>query len=224
MSKIKYFIQKLLAIALGQPITSFRGGGKSIGYSLVGSEFANSNVGKNTNIVAPYFMHSVTLGDYSYIAKNSSIANCSIGKFCSIGPNFCCGLGLHPTNGISTHPMFYSTAKQNGMTLVEKNTFEETKQTTIGNDVFIGANVTILDGVTIGDGAVIGAGAVVTKNIPPYAVAVGVPAEVKKYRFSKAKIDQLLKFQWWNWDEERLKVIAEKEFDGEIEDFGNKFA
>ena len=52
----------------------------------------------------------------------------------------------------------------------------------IGSDVWIGAGVKILKGVKIGDGAVIGAGSVVTKNIPPYAVAVGVPAKVIKYR------------------------------------------
>lgn len=77
--------------------------------------------------------------------------------------------------------------------------------------VFIGANVTILDGVTIGDGAVIGAGAVVTKDIPPYAVAVGVPAEVKKYRFDEKTIQKLLASQWWN-HEELLPEIAKREF------------
>lgn len=53
---------------------------------------------------------------------------------------------------------------------------------TIGNDVWIGANATILKGVYIGDGAVIGAGSVVTKNIPEYAIAVGNPAKVIKFR------------------------------------------
>lgn len=53
---------------------------------------------------------------------------------------------------------------------------------TIGNDVYIGARVTILPGVNIGDGAVIGAGAVVTKDIPSYAIAVGIPAKVVAYR------------------------------------------
>lgn len=50
----------------------------------------------------------------------------------------------------------------------------------IENSVWIGANAVILDGVSIGLGAVIGAGAVVTKDIPPYSVAVGVPARVIK--------------------------------------------
>ena len=49
---------------------------------------------------------------------------------------------------------------------------------TIGEDVWLGAGVSVLGGVTIGDGCVIGAGAVVTKNVPPYSVALGVPAVV----------------------------------------------
>lgn len=52
----------------------------------------------------------------------------------------------------------------------------------IGSDCWIGAKVTILDGTTIGNGAVIAAGAVVTKDIPDFAVVVGVPARVVKYR------------------------------------------
>ncbi len=50
----------------------------------------------------------------------------------------------------------------------------------IGNDVWIAAGVNILHKVKIGNGAVIGAGAVVTKDIPPYAIAAGVPAKVIK--------------------------------------------
>ena len=53
---------------------------------------------------------------------------------------------------------------------------------TIGDDVWIGRRVMIMPGVTIGNGCVIGAGAVVTKDIPPYSVAGGVPAKVLKSR------------------------------------------
>jgi len=52
------------------------------------------------------------------------------------------------------------------------------KKTTIGHDVWLGSSVIVLGGVTVGDGAVVGAGAVVSKDIPGYSIAVGVPAKV----------------------------------------------
>lgn len=58
----------------------------------------------------------------------------------------------------------------------------ETGKISIGEDVWLGTYVIVLPGVTIGRGSVIGAGAVVTKDIPPYSIAVGVPAKVIKKR------------------------------------------
>lgn len=173
----------------------------------------NVILGNNTKIYTPSHIHNTEIGDYTYIAKNSHISLSKIGKFCSIGPNVICGWGIHPLHGISTHPMFFSTLKQNGMTLSDINKVEERKPITIGNDVFIGANVTILDGVTIGNGAVIGAGAVVSKDIPPYAVAVGCPIKIIKYRFSKEVIKKLEDIKWWDFDDESLKDVEQNEFD-----------
>lgn len=176
----------------------------------------NVKVGKNVKLYPIYNIYNSTIGDYTYIAQNSIISMTSIGKFCSIGPNLVCGWGIHPTNGISTAPMFYSTMCQNGMSLSTEDKITERKPITIGNDVFIGANVTILDGVTIGDGAVIGAGSVVSKDIPPYAVAVGCPIRIIKHRFSQEQIDKLLKIEWWNFKEEKLKDIEEHFWDVNI--------
>jgi serine acetyltransferase len=77
----------------------------------------------------------------------------------------------------------------------------------IGNDVWIGANAFINTSSchSIGDGAIIGAGAVVTHDVPPYAVVVGVPARILKYRFSPEQIDILLRIKWWSRKEEWLK-------------------
>lgn len=205
---LNYFIQKLFGRWLSTPEIP---DGKTTGFSLVRSEKYQTNKGKFVKIVPPFFLHKVEVGDYSVLAYNAHAANVNIGKFCSIGPNFCCGLGLHPTNGISSSAMFYSTSKLNGMTLSKEDKYEETKQTIIGNDVYIGANVFVLDGVTISDGAVIGAGAVVTKDIPPYAIAVGVPAKVVKYRFDEETIKVLLEKQWWNGTETDMQQV-EKHF------------
>ncbi|ESU23923.1 isoleucine patch superfamily acetyltransferase [Flavobacterium saliperosum S13] len=169
--------------------------------------------GNLTKLHPPYTILHSKIGKGTYISANSKMANTTIGKFCSIGPNLVCGWGIHPTNGISTSPYFYSIAKQNGSTIATKNLTEERKPIVIGNDVFIGANVTILDGVTIGDGAVIGAGAVVSKNIPDYAIAVGCPIQVKKYRFTKEQIVKLKDMAWWDFDDEKLKEINTLFFD-----------
>ncbi|MFH1139175.1 MAG: acyltransferase [Pseudomonadota bacterium] len=52
----------------------------------------------------------------------------------------------------------------------------------IEDNVWLGAGVKVLDGVTIGTGSIIGAGSVITNDIPPYSVAMGVPAVIKKNR------------------------------------------
>lgn len=158
-------------------------------------------------------LYNSIIGNYTYIAENSIINNTIIGKFCSIGPNLISGWGIHPTDGISTHPMFYSSRKQNGMTLSSVDKIEELLTISIGNDVFIGMNVIILDGVTIGDGAVIGAGAVVSKNIPPYAIAVGSPIKIISYRFNEEIIGKLLNIKWWNFNDEDLSLIEKHFFD-----------
>ncbi|MCG8699019.1 MAG: antibiotic acetyltransferase, partial [Bacteroidales bacterium] len=74
-----------------------------------------------------------------------------------------------------------------------------------------------LDGVQIEDGAVIGAGAVVVSDIPKYAIAVGVPAKVVKYRFDEETTKQLMNTEWWNYSFNKLKNVAENQFN--IKDF-----
>ncbi|MBT8376655.1 MAG: CatB-related O-acetyltransferase [Bacteroidia bacterium] len=172
-----------------------------------------SYLGKQVKLYVRARLNNSIVGSYTYVSENAIINNTVIGKFCSIGPNFISGWGLHPTEGISSHPMFYSNAKQNGMTLVTSNKFNETKSIQIGNDVFIGMNVVVLDGITIGNGAIIGAGSVVSKDIPPYAIAAGNPIKIMKYRFDKDIINKLLKIQWWNFNSDQLHLVEKYFYD-----------
>jgi acetyltransferase-like isoleucine patch superfamily enzyme len=151
----------------------------------------------------------------TYIAEGTSVGFTEIGAFCSIGPNVSLGgLGWHPTDRLSTHPVFYSSRLQAGTTFVEQgNEFDNEKElphTKVGNDVWIGAGCIVLDGVTIGDGAIVAAGAVVTKNVPPYAIVGGVPANVIRYRFDIDTITALLKWRWWELSNDELQPMAAK--------------
>ena len=149
-----------------------------------------------------------SIGAYSYVSHHTEIFRARIGKFCSIGPGCRIGLGTHPTDHISTSPVFFSTREQTGISFVSKDLFEESQEITIGNDVWVGANSVILDGVEIGTGAIIAAGAVVTRDVDPYAIVGGVPATRRRMRFSEAQIQHLLRSQWWDWDPEKLSRHA----------------
>lgn len=94
----------------------------------------------------------------------------------------------------------------------------------IGNDVWIGKNAKILAGVTlagvtIGNGAIIGAHAVVTKDVPPYAIFVGNPAQLVRYRFDNQVVFKLLSIAWWNWPGEEIAKIMPLLLSNNIDSF-----
>lgn len=216
MRKIKNFIFKLLRSYILRLVPEVNLLSKDNGNEyILKSSISNSKIGNKSKLYPVYHIIDSSIGDYTYISINSFISKTIIGKFCSIGPNFLCGWGIHPLNGLSTSPMFYSTNKQNGESITTLDKIEERKEIKIGNDVFIGANVTVLDGVTIGDGAVIGAGAVVSKDIPPYAICVGCPIKITGYRFEKEVINKLLSIKWWEWEDTQLSKIETYFFDVE---------
>lgn len=187
---------------------------------LISNDF-RSKISRKARLYKPYHLNNVTVGDYTYILPKSWISMASIGKFCSIGPRFHCGGGIHPIDGISTSPMFYSTSRINGSSLSSTNKAVERKTVVIGNDVFIGMNVTVLDGVTIGDGAVVGAGCIVSKDVPSFAVVVGNPMRIIRYRFSEKIRTKLIDIKWWEFDENELSEVEKNFFD--IEKFIKRF-
>ena len=157
------------------------------------------------------------IGEHTYVVPGSVIVDSRtrIGKFCSIAKNVSIGTLMHPLHTLTTHPVSYAgeTDKTDKLRILPENRieFQNTTPVRIGNDVWIGLNAVVMDGVTIGDGAVIGAGAVVTKDIPPYAIAVGVPARVIKYRFEPEIIARLLKTRWWDRPPEVIERLPLKD-------------
>lgn len=146
-------------------------------------------------------LNNSTIGRYTSVGRGSKINYSDIGSFCSISWDSTIGATSHPVNRITTHAFPY--VPYAGQFVAERT--QEIKKTRIGNDVWIGANSVILPGVNISDGAVIGAGSVVTKDVPPYGIVAGVPAQLIRYRFEEATIKQLLRLQWWKWPREKIQ-------------------
>lgn len=164
-----------------------------------------SKIENNTAIYSHSYLLNVLIGRFSYVAEKCQLSHTKFGSFCSVGPHLISGYGEHPTDFVSINPVFYSSLKQCGVSFSDKDYFEEIKEISIGNDVWIGARVFIRDGVKIGHGAIIAAGAVVVKDVPDYAIVGGVPARIIRFRFPEEVIEELLNIQWWNWSEEKLR-------------------
>jgi acetyltransferase-like isoleucine patch superfamily enzyme len=152
--------------------------------------------------------HNVEIGMYSFggcfDVKNME-SNTKIGRFCSFAKGVRILNANHPLECKSTHPFFYSR----GLGYVEKDS-TPCYSISIGNDVWLGYGAIIAPRVQkIGDGAVIGAGSVVTKDVPDFAVVVGNPGKVIKYRFSEQTIRKLKQERWWDKDIDDLQTHLE---------------
>lgn len=164
---------------------------------------------------------NISAGDYSYyddpdtpesFQKNNVLYHydfvgdrLDIGKFCALGTGtkFIMNGANHRMDGPSTFPFpIFGGAWAEHMTLL--GDLPSHGDTHIGNDVWFGYKSLIMPGVTIGHGAIVASGSVVTKDIPPYAVVGGSPAQIIRYRFETDKIEQLLELAWWDWPIEKI--------------------
>ena len=171
----------------------------------------NSSIGEYVDLFPHTTLFESSIDDYSYIAGNGHVIYSTIGKFCSIANSTVINPGNHPQWRVTMHHSTYRR-KQYGFDIKDDEEFFKWRKDDachLGHDIWIGHGAIILAGVKIGTGAVIGAGAVVSKDIPEYGVAVGVPAKVIKKRFSDDIIGKLLISEWWNWDRQTLEARFE---------------
>jgi acetyltransferase-like isoleucine patch superfamily enzyme len=173
-----------------------------------GSAIRNSTIEKTSKVEAGCHVINSTFSKHSYCGYDCKIYNTDIGSFCSIADNVSIGGSQHPTEWVSTSPVFRA-----GRDSVKKKytefEFKDDKRTTIENDVWIGEGVLIKQGVIIGNGAVIGMGSVVTKNVEPYSIVGGCPAKVIRKRFDDSIIEKLLEIRWWDFSEIDLQEFAQ---------------
>jgi acetyltransferase-like isoleucine patch superfamily enzyme len=181
-----------------------------------------TSIHKTSRISRFSVLRNTIIESYTFLASNSDLVNCKIGSFCSISKNVTIGAATHPTNFISTSPIFYRERNALKSKWVNGLLFaDESLMTDIGNDVWIGMNATIMGGLKIGNGAIIAAHSVVTNDIPPYAIVAGVPARIIKYRFGDNQIQKIDKLKWWRLSPVILKnncALFSKVLDNEIID------
>lgn len=119
---------------------------------------AGAKIGRNVSLGQNVFVvNRVTIGD-----------NCKIQNNVSVYDN------VHLEEGVFCGPSMVFTNVYNPRSLVERK--DEYRDTLVKRGATLGANCTIVCGVTIGEFAFVGAGAVINKDVPAYALVVGVPA------------------------------------------------
>jgi phosphonate metabolism protein (transferase hexapeptide repeat family) len=166
----------------------------------------NASLGRFTELKERVQFLDSTLGDYSYIERDSEAIYTDIGKFCAIAAHCRINALNHPAGRVSQHKITYRPNEYFAGAKLDK-AFRQSRieaRVGIGHDVWIGHGAIVLPGVKIGHGAVIAAGAVVTKDVPPHAIVAGVPARFLKWRFPPAISTRIIALAWWDWEHDRL--------------------
>jgi acetyltransferase-like isoleucine patch superfamily enzyme len=170
---------------------------------------SNSKLGDKTVLFDKVRLIDSVIGSCSYIQENSSLNAVDVGPYCSIAANVSIGLVNHPTHFLGTSPVFYDDTQPLPSAFVRGNLYQkQIPRTVIEADVWIGDGVKICAGVRIGVGAVIGAGAIVTRDIPPYSIAAGVPCRVVRSRFNDELCYRLRASAWWDLPAETLLELS----------------
>lgn len=174
------------------------------------------NIIKNPNI---------QVGDYTYYDDFERVENFEknvkyhfdfvndkliIGKFCMIASDvkFIMNGANHLSDSISAYPFaIFGNGWEKAM---DGKSYPNKGDIHIGNDVWIGYNATIMAGVRIGDGAIIAANSTVVKDVEPYSIVGGNPAQEIKKRFDEKQINVLLTIKWWDWPIDKITKHTDK--------------
>lgn len=174
-------------------------------------EITNARFGAYCEVGKGSRVHNTDFADYAYCDQFSDIANTSVGKFANIAAMTRIGPTDHPMAHASLHH-FLSRSSYYWDDAEDDPAFfaaRAARRTVIGPDTWIGHGAIVKPEVTIGAGAIVASGAVVTKDVAPYMIVAGVPAQPLRARFSEDIAERLLALKWWDWEHARLRRALE---------------
>lgn len=184
----------------------------------------NAHFGPYTEVGEMSYMQNVEMGAYSYCGQFCFFQNVEIGKFANIAAMVRIGPTMHPIDRPTLHHFtyrrqMYDLGEQDDAEFFDWRARQVAR---IGHDTWIGHGAIIMPNVRLGTGSVVGAGAVVTKDVPDYSVAVGVPAVTIRERFPAEVAAALKRIAWWEWTHEELRERMDA-FTGTTSEFIARF-
>lgn len=187
---------------------------------LEGGQFYSATM---RDILARY--HGVVVGAYSYgecMNPGEFPPGVTIGRYVSVARDVRVFRRNHPYDRASTHPFFFDSA----LGMVEDDNIVG-HELVIEHDAWIGERAIITPGCSrIGLGAVVGAGAVVTRDVPDFAIVVGNPARLIRYRFPEHIRRLLTDSHWWERPHDKwepLMVFMTSPLDVSVNGFPHGF-
>ncbi len=160
----------------------------------------------------------IEIGRQTYISGHAVVRgrdHLRIGSFTAIAE------GLYLNTSVDLHPMEYASLLnfkterrccEDGISMDIAYTYQEHNRSgiEIGSDVWIGREVRIFHGTHIAHGSVIAERSLVRGTTEPYGIYAGIPARLKRFRFSESVVSALLDIRWWEWPIDRL--LRNKQF------------
>ncbi len=174
-------------------------------------EIAETEFGRYCEIGRGSRVAHSSIGDYSYCDRCCDIANADVGKFANIASFVRIGASDHPLDRASLHHFMYRSASYWPDAEDDAAWFAKrrARRAVIGHDTWIGHNAQVKPEVTVGHGAVVAAGAVVTKDVAPYMIVAGVPAQPMRARLPGPVAERMMALGWWDWEHEALRTALE---------------
>lgn len=168
-----------------------------------------------------YARSDTRVGAFTEFGKLVEVQSADVGRYGEVGPGCLLGAISHPTRWLGVSGFQYRASSwgwhpsADDVVTVDPESggrasfrgIRGEEPAVIGNDVHLGANVVVLKGVHVGDGCVVAAGAVVTRDLPPFSVAAGLPARVLRRRLPDDVVDDLLELRWWRFSPNQLSGV-----------------